>query len=746
MKKLCRSLVAMLVCVCLLAGTSGFVLAEEKITVMLDGREVAFRDQLPVLVNDRTLVPMRAIFEAMGAVVFWDKYDDSVTAVKGTDMVELGIGKTEAKKNAQSVTLDVPAQLINDRTMVPLRFIGEAFGADVTWMGSSNTVEIKTVEKPVEQSKTNEEKLAALPQGTPLVKSETVLSANINGGAELTAKQVLNISGMPFSKALRVQTLKEPDNVYTAQMSLRLGQEVKKDDVLLCMFYARGVATQSDGGEVQLSVVHEELSSGKYDKTMSQGLTFGPDETWTRVFIPYIAGRDMPADKSQVNIRFGYPPQTIDIAEFQVINYKDAVELTDLPSMAASYPGQEADAQWRKEAWDRIEKNRKSDFAIQVVGADGAPVSGANVNVALQKHDFDFGTAVNRTFLDESSARGRLLSKYLRLFFNAAVPENELKRPSWVSSPAVAKQSVNKMLSYDLDVRGHTMVWDRWDKLPSNFETDYAANNPAQMETETLAHINEIGSAFSGYLQEWDVANEIMQNHKMRDILGDKTLVKWYQEAKKADPHATLYLNENTVGTTYNTQAKKFEEVVKRLQGMGAPIEAIGFQCHYNAAFNPEKFIELSDKFAPLVKELKITEFDYNCTDENLQADFTRDIILAAYSHPSYSGFLMWGFTDGAHWLKNAPIFREDWTLKPSGAAYLDLVFDQLWTDEDVVTGADGACAVRGYQGEYIVTVEYQGQKYQQRADLLKDGENKLVFDVSKDPVPLAEKPVKQVQ
>ena len=98
MKKLYRGLVALFLCVSMLAGTSVFTLAEEKITVLLDGEEVVFSDQSPVLVDDRTLVPMRAIFEAMGAVVFWDKYDDSVVAVKDTDMVELTIGETEAKR------------------------------------------------------------------------------------------------------------------------------------------------------------------------------------------------------------------------------------------------------------------------------------------------------------------------------------------------------------------------------------------------------------------------------------------------------------------------------------------------------------------------------------------------------------------------------------------------------------------------------------------------------------------------
>ena len=742
MKKLYRGLVALLLCVSVLAGASVFTLAEEKITVLLDGEEVVFSDQSPVLVDDRTLVPMRAIFGAMGAMVFWDKYDDSVVAVKDTDMVELTIGEAEAKKNAQTVTLDVPAQLISERTMVPLRFVSEALGAQVDWIADTNTVDIHTVEKPVEESKTNEEKLAALPERSPLLDSDALLAANVSGG-ETVKKETISVSDMPFDKALRVQTVTQPDNVYGIQAVLRVKQAVKKGDVLLCMFYAR--ATDASDDTAQVSVVHEELASGKYDKTMSQGITLSPDGEWTQIFIPYTAAMDMEADKSQVNVRFGYPPQTVEIADFQVVNYQDVVEFDDLPMLGATYPGREDDAQWRKEAWERIEQYRKSDLQVEVVGEVGAPVSGAKVNVALQKHEFDFGTAVNSTILDETSGKGRNINKYLRLFFNAAVPENELKRPSWASDRITAKRCVNKMLSYDLDVRGHTMVWDKWDKLPPEFESDYSINDPERMETETLAHINEIGSAFSGYLRDWDVANEIMQNHKMRSILGDETLVKWYQAAKEADPNAVLFLNENTVGTTYDAQAKKFEELVKKLQGMGAPIEAVGFQCHYNTAFDPQKFIELSDAFAPLVQELKITEFDYNCSDEQLQADFTRDMILAAYSHPSYSGFLMWGFYDGSHWNKNAPLFYEDWTLKPSGAAYIDLVFNQLWTDEDTVTDADGTSIVRGYQGEYIVTVEYGGKAYQQRADLTRDGENKLVFDVSQEPVPLADKPVRQV-
>lgn len=101
MKKLFKSLIALTLCLSMLLGMRTFVSAEEKITVLLDGKELVFSDQLPVLVEDRTLVPMRAIFEAMGAVVFWDKYDDSVVAVKDTDMVELWIGKNRKRERTR---------------------------------------------------------------------------------------------------------------------------------------------------------------------------------------------------------------------------------------------------------------------------------------------------------------------------------------------------------------------------------------------------------------------------------------------------------------------------------------------------------------------------------------------------------------------------------------------------------------------------------------------------------------------
>jgi hypothetical protein len=112
------------------------------ITVYYNGTRVSFHtyDQNPELINNRTLVPLRAIFEAMNAEVNWDQDTQTVTATRNNSTITLKIGSSELNKDGQSIPVDVPAQIINSRTMVPVRVIAEAFGADVQWNASGKTI------------------------------------------------------------------------------------------------------------------------------------------------------------------------------------------------------------------------------------------------------------------------------------------------------------------------------------------------------------------------------------------------------------------------------------------------------------------------------------------------------------------------------------------------------------------------------------------------------------------------------
>jgi sugar lactone lactonase YvrE len=99
-------------------------------------------DVPPMIVNGRTLVPLRAIFNALGAMVQWNPADQSITATKGSTTINLQIGSTTALNNGAQVTLDAAPIIINGRTVAPVRFVSESLGAAVSWDSSTNTVTI----------------------------------------------------------------------------------------------------------------------------------------------------------------------------------------------------------------------------------------------------------------------------------------------------------------------------------------------------------------------------------------------------------------------------------------------------------------------------------------------------------------------------------------------------------------------------------------------------------------------------
>lgn len=109
------------------------------ITVTLNGETIDF-DQNPIIVDGRTLVPLRAIFEALRATVDWNGTTQTVTSTKEGVTISMTIGQTEMYKNGEVKKLDVAPQIIGGRTLVPVRAIAESFDINVDWNGDTNTV------------------------------------------------------------------------------------------------------------------------------------------------------------------------------------------------------------------------------------------------------------------------------------------------------------------------------------------------------------------------------------------------------------------------------------------------------------------------------------------------------------------------------------------------------------------------------------------------------------------------------
>ena len=146
-----RILTLLLTMMMLAILSTSYAVAEETpdITVTLDGNKIDFPDAKPYLYKDRTLVPIRFISEAMGADVSWNSGEQEVTIVKGKDTIITHILSSRATLNGVLYTFDVPAMIKADRTFVPLRFVAEMLNCDVDWDENTYTVTITSPLEPV---------------------------------------------------------------------------------------------------------------------------------------------------------------------------------------------------------------------------------------------------------------------------------------------------------------------------------------------------------------------------------------------------------------------------------------------------------------------------------------------------------------------------------------------------------------------------------------------------------------------
>ena len=115
---------------------------QQEIRVVIDGQQLQFTDQQPMESDGRILVPLRGIFEKLGASVEWDRPTQTIRATKNGLLVRLSIGQLDAMVNGANVHMDVAATLYGGTTMVPLRFVSEALGGYVTWNASQHEVDI----------------------------------------------------------------------------------------------------------------------------------------------------------------------------------------------------------------------------------------------------------------------------------------------------------------------------------------------------------------------------------------------------------------------------------------------------------------------------------------------------------------------------------------------------------------------------------------------------------------------------
>ena len=521
------------------------------------------------------------------------------------------------------------------------------------------------------------------------------------GGSKGTLTNT-TITGQTFTKGFKYTTGADVINSWDAQVAFTKIAGIEANDIVLVAFYARTLASIQEFSDGALTVCIEQ-NKDPYTKQIYNKLSIGKD--WKQYFVPLKCKSALALAEVSYSFHIGFASQSIEVADVKFLNYKQTITLESLPVTPITYIGREADAPWRAEAAARIDQNRKGIANIVVYDEQGQLVKDATVSVEMIRHQFGFGSAVDGTrFISDAFYRKKVYE-----LFNEVVLENDLKWPSFNPNPLNnTTRALDSLANHNIVVRGHNLVWPNFTYNLASLKTLSA--NPVAFRNEIERHIDQATLYAKSKVIDWDVMNEGVTNTQFQAILGNEVMADWYKRVRINDRDVKLYMNDYDIiaaGGTNTVHQNGYFNLINYIDSLGGKIEGIGMQGHFDSNLTPiTKVYSILNRFATLGKEIKITENDINVTQRDVQADYTRDLLTIVFSHPAVKSFLTWGFWAGQHWLPDGAFYALDWSIRPHGQAWLDLVFDQWWTKmTDLTTDSEGKTSIDGFLGTYKYTI-----------------------------------------
>ena len=393
----------------------------------------------------------------------------------------------------------------------------------------------------------------------------------------------------------------------------------------------------------------------------------------------------------------------------------------------------------------RIEKYRKGDATVLVVDAAGKPVAGAEVTIEQTSHAFLFGCNIFNWAEDDKNlwykkplndevqtnyrARFAELFNYATLpfYWHFYAPAQDQTRQTYLES--VAKWCREKGIA----TKGHPLMWNYVD--PTWLPNDKAAIGKLQVE-----RVKDIVPRFKGLIDKWDVANELADfSSGGKGDKAPKITAMWAKDrmpvardcflaAREANPGALLLINDFKTDESY-------EKVLLGLaDDHGKPLyDVIGLQSHqHSGVWSDQKLWDTCERFAKFGVPLHFTEMTIlsgrrmpgaakNAEgeetwvsaphDEETQAkDVVREYTLL-FSHPSVEAITWWNLIDGFAWMgAPAGLLRKDGTPKPAYTSLQKLIHETWCTRTSANSDAQGQVHVRGFYGNYHVTVRLSGK------------------------------------
>ncbi|GAA0271152.1 endo-1,4-beta-xylanase [Halobacterium noricense] len=538
----------------------------------------------------------------------------------------------------------------------------------------------------------------------------------VGSGSESTIS--VDTEAVPYTQAERLDVPSADDPAAVAYRGPITDHAVEQGDLLLGVAWVR---SDDDAAEASARFGYVDSDGNQVGENFVQrGEHVDPQGEWLRYFFPVeIGAKPSGADVPALELQTGYADQTIDIGGVALFDYSGTdVGLGTLPPY--HYDGRAEDAEWRQAAHERIEQHRKTDFDVEVLNPGGDPMNGASVDVEMAEHEFDFGSAVSVEHVTGDSEDDEIYRETFLENFNKAVVENGLKYPAWEGVWGTDNESTRATLDWlnerDVPTRGHYLLWEE-DQTDGgggmNVDPELSDEEKREVISEKIA---EHATEFEGDVTEWDMHNHPVWQNNYRDDpeLGWDAVDKWWAAADEATD-TELYTNEmGALGGQW--QRSQYLDYIDHLVENDYPIDGIGFMGHHQQQWGQMldmgNLLSGIDQFAQYDLPLLVTEFDIeifdrrNAQDVDVQTDYTRDFLTALFSKESVEGVLSWGFWEDDHWRPTGAYYDSDWTLRENGEQFLDLVFEEWWTDETGQTDADGVYATRGFKGDYRVAAE----------------------------------------
>ncbi|MEZ4984879.1 MAG: endo-1,4-beta-xylanase [Saprospiraceae bacterium] len=268
----------------------------------------------------------------------------------------------------------------------------------------------------------------------------------------------------------------------------------------------------------------------------------------------------------------------------------------------------------------------------------------------LDRHAFGWGTAVNSEDLLKSPDHLKAVSD----FFNVAVFENDLKIKRWQNKDThkATIDAIDLLALYGVQTKGHVLMAD-FQYLPERVRN--MEQSPQKVVNLMNQHLQSIVDATKGKISRWDVINILRHQRDLQRITGsNEILYNGFRILRDMDPAAERFINEYGIISKGGHDVLKQDWYYQFIQEVdaatGGLVDGIGMQCHIGSDLTaPTQVLAILDRFGSLGKKIAISEFTLDIDDPEVRYNYTRDFMIAAFSHPSVHDFLFWGYYEPNH-------------------------------------------------------------------------------------------------